>query len=475
MSKKKLFLDSFWTMGSHMLALVIVLISNIVFARLMSPTEFGQLAIVMFFVSVFNVFTDGGLSGALVRKLERKEDDYSTVFTFNLIVSVLLFIVVIFLSKPISDFYNNPSIQNPIIAASSILIISAFQTVQNVKIIQDLEFKKKSLITFLSTSLGAFTGVFLAVFMKLGLWALISIPITTALFQLSLYIYFKGFYFNISFKKESFKQLFGFGLNTTIVAILNISFNNIYELIIGRIFNINTVGFFHQAKKLQDVPNNVINNLTQGVFYSSLSKDQNDRVQLLQTYKLISNTFLSLVGFAVLIILFFSEDLINFLFGSKWLESAYFIKFLILGSLFYSQELINRIIFKVYNRTKMMLRLEIIKKTVQFSTLLIGIYMRNMEILMYGYILTSAFSYVLSYFYTNKILGIRSSELKNIVNVSILILILFATNYCSSLFGYDRWYLSLALLLVYLIAIQYLRLINFRLIGLLNLLSHKKR
>ena len=88
MKINKLLIDSFWTIGGQLISLIVVLISNIILARLLSPAEFGELAITMFFISIFNVFTDGGMAAALVRKQDKIQDDYSTVFTFNFIISL---------------------------------------------------------------------------------------------------------------------------------------------------------------------------------------------------------------------------------------------------------------------------------------------------------------------------------------------------------------------------------------------------
>lgn len=428
MKNKKLLVDSFWSIGSHIFSLGIVLGSNIFLARLMGPKEFGQLGIIMFFIAVFNVFTDGGLSGALVRRLDKKEEDYSTVFTFNFVVSTILFFLIISVSGAIAKFYSTPSIRKPIMAAAAILIISSFQTIQNVKILQKLEFKKRSIITVLSSFLGVCIGIILAL-EGLGIWALIAIPISTVLFQTFLYIYYEGFYFNLGFNKNSFKELFGFGVNTTLVSVLNLTFDNIYQLVIGRVFNMYQVGFYYQAKKLQDVPNNIVNNLSQGVFFSSLSRIQNDKEELIKTYNLISKSFLFLMGFAVLIMQLFGKDMILLMFGTKWLGAVYYVKLLIIGSLFYTQELINKMIFKVYNKTGNLLRLEFVKKTFQLVTLVIGVYLKRIDILLYGYIATNAFSYFINYFFTSQIINIGKRELILLIKVIILLFVLI-TGYC---------------------------------------------
>ncbi len=464
MEFKKLFSDSLWSIGGHVFSLFITLTSNIILARILSPEEFGKLGIIMFFVTIFHVFSDGGMGGALVRKLNKTNEDYSTVFTFNFLVSLILFILIYLGSGMIADFYNIPSLKNPIIFSGFILIISCFQTIQNIKIISELKFRTKSIIVFVSALLGASIGLILAYFYDLGLWALISIPVSTISFQTLFLIVSEGFFFKLKINKKSFKELYGFGMNTTIVSLLNIGFDNIYNLIIGKVISVGEVGLFYQAKKLQDVPNNVVNNLSQGVFYSNLSKFQKENGKVIQTYYLISKSFLWFMGLLVLIILLFGDKIIYFLLGDQWLGVVMYIKILIWGSLFYTQELINKTIFKVYNKTQILLRLEIFKKLIQVSTLILGVYLVRIDVLLYGYVFTNSFSYFINYYYTSRIIDIGKIEIYSLLKVCIVILVLFGlNNYINLYFGSVIFnYFSYLLIFLYILSSHVLGIMNFQ-------------
>src|SRR5690606_16824520 len=139
-------------------------------------------------------------------------------------------------------------------------------------------------------------------------------------------------------------------------------FDNIYQLVIGKVFSLQSVGYYYQAKKMQDVPNNVINNLSQSVLFSTLSKTQDKSEEFRRMYSLISKVFMWLMGVTVLIVLLLGKDIVLLLLGESWLNSVFFLKLLIIGSFFYSQELINKMVFKVYNFTGKMLKIEIVKK-----------------------------------------------------------------------------------------------------------------
>ncbi len=465
MEKKKILIDSIWSIGGHAFSLLIMLSGNIFLARLLSPREFGQLAIVMFFVSVLNVFTDGGMSGALVRKIERREQDYATVFTFNFVLSIILFFLVIYLAPIVAKFYNDPTLKFPIIIASSIIIISCFQTIQNVKILQNLKFRSRSIILLFSSLFSVLVGVMTAYFFDWGIYSLVAIPICNTLFQTVLYNMVEGFYFKIEFHKKSFQELFGFGINTTLVSVMNILFDNIYQLVLGKAFSLGQSGYFYQAKKLQDVPNNIVNNLSQGVFYSSLSKLQNDEDKMKTTYNLISSTFLWLIGLMVLIILIFGDEIINILLGENWSGAAYYIKFLIVGSLFYTQELVNKTLFKVYNKTLTLLKLEFVKKLFQILTLLIGVAYSSIEILLYGYIISNIFSYLLNHYFTNKIVAFGKKELGVFFKIILLLgfLIFLEKVIALTIHNLSTLYLmSFLLVFLYILISHRLRIINLK-------------
>lgn len=469
MESKKLITDSAWSVGSHVFSLIIVLLANFLLARMMSPSEFGQLGIVMFFVSIFNVFTDGGLSGALIRKVKKRSLDYSTVFTFNLIVSILFFILVFICSGFIAKFYESEILNPALKVTSSILLISSLQTIPNVKLLENLNFKRRSILTMISTIFGGIVGLLLAYFFNFGLWALISMPIATVTLQTLLFNLSEGFYFDLQFDKNSFKELFGFGINTTIVTVLNLGFDNVYNLIIGKVFSLGQVGYFYQAKKLQDVPNNIVNNLSQGVFYSSLSKIQGDQERIKQSYSLISKSFLWLMGLVVLIVLLFGDSIIRILLGEKWLGAVFYIKILIVGSLFYTQELINKIIFKVYNKTKKLLQLELFKKTVQTVTLISGIYLKSLDILLYGYVVTNAFSYFINYFFTLKVLQSGNSEIRSMFKLILILLGLLMSAY----FVYNNY--NLFIFNVYSLITIFLYFLFSHLVGIIDLNNLAKK
>ena len=402
--KKNLVNGVFWSVSGKMSTLLISMGTNIWLARILSPREFGQLGIVVFFIIIANVLSEGGMAAALIRKKDATKLDYSTVFVFNLVVSSFFFLLLLVFSKPIAYFYNDPQLQHLLIAAGSILIINAFQTIQNAKLVSGLRFKQKSIYQFVAMLLSSAVGL-VSVYLGLGVWSLVLMQIFMAGTYTVLLWVFEEFYVDLRFSKRSFKFLYAFGINTTLASLLDTGFDNIYQLVLGKYFSINQTGLYYQAKKLQGVPVGVIQSTTSSVLFSTLAKVQDNKSEFEQTYRRVVTLFTASVGFICLFIFFYAKNIVALLYGQEWLGAAFYMQVLIVASFFYVQEMFNRIIFKVYDRTEKILYLEITKKVIQAGTIVLGVVTQDIKLLLYGFVFTSILSYFMNYYQSRTIFG----------------------------------------------------------------------
>jgi teichuronic acid exporter len=400
--KKDLVSGTIWSLIGQFGYLAIALVANIILARLLSPKEFGQMGIALFFIVVARVLTESGLGGALVRNNKATNTDFSTIFLFNLVVSIVLCLLLMLSAGSIAAFYEDESLKNILIVSAFILIINAFQFVQSARLVKNMQFKRKAIYEFTAILVAAVIGISLAL-NGYGVWAIVFMQLSTALFMAILFWIFEGGIGPWVFNKTSFKAHYKFGVNTTLASILNSVFDNIYQLILGKYFAISQTGLYYQAKKLQEIPVGVVNNLAQSVVFSSLSKIQDDPKQLHNTYQKIISLFTVGVGLICLILFLFANDFILFLYGKQWLDATFFLKILALSSFFYMQEMFNRILFKVYNRTSIILKLEFVKKGIQIVSVAIGLWFMSIELLMYGLLISSIISYFINYTISRKV------------------------------------------------------------------------
>lgn len=464
--KKTVIKGTIWSVFGQLASLIIVLATNIWMARLLSPKEFGQVGVIMFFITLTSVFTESGLGGALVRKKEATQKDYSTVFVTNLVLSFFCYALIWFSAGAIATYYEDKLLKNLLLVAGVVLIINAFQLTQNAKLMSELKFKQKSLYRFVSVLIASVFGVYLA-YKGFGVWALIIIQILTALISTLLLWIFEGFFLRLQFSRASFKELYAFGVNTTAASLLNTGFDNIYQLVLAKYFSLAQTGYFYQAKKLQDVPGGIINMVTQSVVFSSLAKLQDDKVAFTKAYNKITLYFLVMLGFISTFIYIYSEPIVYLLYGKEWAGAVFYMQLLTIASFFYIQEKINRVIFKVFNQTRQILYLEYFKKTIQLISIGVGVYFLDFKILIIGYVITNTIGYFVNYYYSRKIIGSFSGyELMIVFKVCLLSFLAIL----SALFFFKttkldgvRMFLSISLLFFfYLVGLYLLRIINIK-------------
>lgn len=402
--KQQIIKGAAWTLIGQFGYMFVSLFTNIILARILSPYEFGQMGILMFFVVVANIFIEGGFGGALIRKTDIKPEDYSTIFIFNLFISTVLYLLIGLFSGIISDYYHDHALQNLLLVICTILFFNALSITTNAKLIREMEFKKKAIVQLVAVCFSAVVSICLANF-GWGVWALIIFQLlSSALNSLFLLIY-GGLKFSFTFNKDSFKDLYAFGINTTAASVIASAFDNIYSLILGRYFSISQVGFYYQANRLQVVPYNASNAVVQSVIYSSLSKIRNERKKLISAYNKIMLLLTVLIGIITTLIYLYSESIVLLLYGAKWKGSIFFMQLLCIASFFFFQEQFNYIVFKIFNKTRRLLYLEIIKKMIQMISIVYGVLKMDIDILLYGFILSSIISFGLNYYFSAKLIG----------------------------------------------------------------------
>ena len=260
-----------WNTSGQTLIILINLVTNIILARILGPDIFGIFGIVLFFINIANVLVKGGLGGALIRLTKVDENDLKTVFTFNFLVSIFCYLLIFIFSPYIARFYDEPQIQKILVVSGLILFINVFQLLNRALLIREMKFKQIAIYQFSGIFISSVISIS-AAFSGFGIWSLIILYVGNQFFTTLQIAIFEPFFAKLGWSKKSFKNIYSFGVNTTLSNILNTAFDNIYQLILGKYFSINQVGHFYQAKKLEKVPNTIINSFIQNVLYSRIAK-----------------------------------------------------------------------------------------------------------------------------------------------------------------------------------------------------------
>ncbi len=406
---KKFIWNTIWSLLSQSANLLLGLAANIVLANMLSPFEFGQVGIIMFFVTIINVFTDSGLGGAIVRKKELLPTDYSTVFIFNIAISAFCFLSLLLFAGSIAQYYEDETLK-PLIWASSIMIcINSFNIVQNAKIYREMKLKLNLYINTFSVILSSIIGIFLAVH-GYGAWALVIMNLALVTFKTGFLWLLLGGIGKLVFNIESFKSLYRYGVFTTLTSVVNTSFENIYQLMLGKYFSINQVGYFYQGKKIQGVSSQMLNSLSLGVVFSHLSKYQEDRHIFQQHYLRIFSFFSMLTGAIASLVFLLAKDTVQIVLGNIWLGSVIYIQILGIASFFQLHKIFCQNILKVYDRTEKIFTWELIASTIPIASIILGIILKNILIMLVGMIVSNLFAYLLNCYYSWKFLGLKASK-----------------------------------------------------------------
>lgn len=342
---------------------------GIVLARLLSPSDFGMIGMLSIFMGVSQTFIDGGFSSALIRQKEVSAKDYGTTFLINFFISLLAFLILFFTAPFIARFYNISELELVIRVFSTTLIINALFTVHNVKLTRNIDFKTQSKASICSALISGAVGITLA-YKGFGVWSLVAQAICNSTLNLILLTFLLKWFPAPTFSRASFQNLFGFGSKILIASIISSIYSNLYNIVIGKKFSATILGYYSRADQLGQFPSQNIAGILSRVTYPILSQLQDDSSRLHDVYiKYLQLScfiiFPLMMGLAAL-----AKPLIILLLGEKWAPSVILLQILCLGLMFDPICNINLNLLYVKGRSDLVLKLEIIKKTIAITILI---------------------------------------------------------------------------------------------------------
>lgn len=392
-----------WTFSQQFSTQGISFIISIFLARLLLPSEFGLLGMVSVFIAIGTSLMDSGMSSSLIRSTNPQQDDYSTVFFFNLATSVVIYIVIFFTAPFIADFFKQPVLKNIVRLYCLSFIITASFAVQQTRLTKVMDFKTQMIIAIPSLLISGVLGIFLAYF-GFGVWSLVYMGLCQTLLNSIQYWLRTKWTPSFVFKRDKFREHFSFGYKLTLSGLLESIFNNIYQIIIGRFFSPSQVGFFTRADSLKQLPvSNIsaaLNKVTYPLFASINSEDR----RLKRVYKQIMQMVLFIIAPTLIFMGILAEPIFRFLFTEKWLPAVPYFQILCLTGILYPIHAYNLNILKVKGRSDLYLKLEIYKKILIVISIIIGI---NFGIigLLWAQVVISIFAFFINTYYTGKYLG----------------------------------------------------------------------
>lgn len=390
----------------------------IVLGRLLSPSEFGLVAMLTVVIAICRITIDSGMGQALIRKKSISIEDKRTVFTFNLIVSCILYLVFYFSVPWIAEFYNTPELVllGRVLGISFILF--SLTIVQRAELTQRHKFKEQAYAKLPAILLAGIISIILAR-NQFGAWALVA--------QSLLYLFFNsiGLWIinplpiKLKIYSQSFKDLFGFSNRLLLSGFIVVTFKESYKLIIGKFYSSTDLGFYVQAKKIQEVISQQIVSIIRKISYPLMAKVQDDEKRLKKGYRSIL-LLTSNIIFPIVIFTYFEADLIiQVLLGDKWLGAIPFLKILCFSGAIIHVNDINLNLLKVLGKSKLVLRIAIIRYTIISISIIVGLKF-GLKGLLIAQVISGYINLFFNTYYTRRLINYSLfSQLKDLLKTFI--------------------------------------------------------
>ena len=405
-------------------------VSNIVLARLLTPDDYGTIGMLMIFIAVANTFVDGGFGSALIQKKEPTKEDYSTIFWWNMLLSVVLY-GLLFLGAPaIARFYNLPLLCDVLRVQGIVLIINALSFIQQNQLRKQIKFKRLATVTVISATLSAGIAIILA-YMGWGVWALVAQQLMLSGFTAILLWILNKWYPAFVFSKESFKQLFGFGGFILGSNLINTLCNEIQGLLIGRFFSPATLGYYTQAYKLEQVTSKSLSNVIDQVAYPILAEYQNDNNALKNTFKKLSSAIIFVTTPIMLILILIARPAIVLLYSDKWLPSVYYFQILCIAGIAICLQNISYHAVASKGKSKDLFVWTIFKRGVGIAIIVIGMCLWEMDGLIWGFTIAAWFLLGTNLYLVSKHINYSLiQQFRDIFPILTLATFVFIVTYC---------------------------------------------
>lgn len=403
-----------WSAADALLGQGVTFIVGLVLARLLSPDEYGLIGICLIFTTVLNGIVDSGFSNALIRKKDVTDEDYNTMFTTNMAISIVLY-VLLFISAPfVSDFFHRIELIALVRVTGLILFLNALSITQVTILTKNIDFKTKTKASLVSAIISGVIGIAMA-FMGYGVWSLVAQQLSKQLlYTLCLWVLNK-WWPKFTFYNDSFKYMWGFGWKLLASGILNNVWNQLYQVVIGRCYTSSTLGHYTRANECGSIFSSNLTTIIQRVTFPVLSELQDDKKKLLVSYRKLIKVSMFVTVICMFALGAMAEPMIYSLIGPQWHQAATFLPFICITMSLYPLHAINLNMLQVQGRSDLFLYLEIAKKIITLIPIFIGAFV-GVYWMLCASIFTGFIAFLLNSWFTGKFLNYSSwQQLKDVL------------------------------------------------------------
>lgn len=360
-----------WNILSQLGTTGIQFLSTIVLARLLSPDDYGIVGMCNIFIAFSCMMVDSEMGGALLKKKEVSKTDYSTLFYYNLGVSIVIYIGLFFFAPLIAEYYERFELVSIIRVLGLSILFQAFRVVQRVIIFRNLEFKYIAIVNIVSGVLSFICAVYLA-YMGYGYWALILQQVLGSLLSTGMMMFHNRFIPLMTFSVSSFRYQFDFGIKLLGADTLRTIASNISSNLIAKVMPLKVTGYYVQSSRMTNYAVTFLGSIMDQAVFPLMAKME-EKTQIRQFFQAIYTCLFEVLCIGTLLLVILSDQIISIMLGAQWIEASWIFSVLALGILPNTIQMLIRNVLKSLGDTGSVLKMQVIKSIFVILGLLMGL------------------------------------------------------------------------------------------------------
>ncbi|WP_107038136.1 lipopolysaccharide biosynthesis protein [Brumimicrobium mesophilum] len=401
--KKTTFSGIIWTLIDTFFIRALSFLAMLLLARWLGPKEFGLIGMIAVFIGLGKVISDSGMTESLIRTKNADQRDFSTLFFMNVGISLFVYSVIYFSAPAIAHFFKQEILIEVIRLYCLVFLIIAFSAIQLTLLNKNLEFKKITLINAPSTLSGIGVGLYLG-YNGYGVWSIVWMYLTTEIVRSCLLWISSKWRPKLLFSKEKMRYHFGFGYKLMLSSVIHNVFQNIYNIIIGKYYSPQALGYYERSKQFATYPSATLTGVINKVTYPLLSSIQDDKEKLEYLYKKLIRVSFYFIAPLMLGTAAIAEPIFYLILGEEWLPAVIFFQILCLALMLFPVQSFNLNILKVYGRSDLFLKLELIKNGITVIAIL-ATFSFGIIGLLWGSVIASFISLGVIMLYSSKLIN----------------------------------------------------------------------
>lgn len=438
--KKKAASGMVWTAIQKYSKMGIQFVSGIILARLLTPYDYGCIGMLAIFMVVAETFIDGGFGSALIQKKRPTQEDYSTIFFWNLGLATVMYTILYFSAPAIARFYKIPILCEVLRVQGLILFIYALNLIQRNQLKKQLRFKIIAIVRIVTSIISLIITIIMA-YMGLGVWALVTQNLIGAAIPAVIFWGYTKWKPAWIFSWKSIKELFDFGIFMFMTHLLNNISTQLQGLFIGRLYNPATLGYYSKAHGTERLASGTITGVMTAVTYPLYAEVQDNLPKIQNMIKRLTST-ISFITFPLLaVLLLVAKPVFVLLYSDRWIESVPYFQVLCIAGMGGCLTSVNTQCIAAIGKSKVMFYWTIIKRVVGLICIICGLYLFGMYGLLVGVVINNWFSYFINIWLVSKYIGYKwTTQCLDLLPIALTTAIAgIVTYFCVDLMGLEMY------------------------------------